>query len=196
MSSHFGIRRRRGSGEDGAGWIYADLFLALTIVGLGSASITAGDAFGSDAPTPTTTTVASDATLPIFQLSCVEFGIELPRAIVDKGTNFVGAEIQKRVAREITTRGWNELQAKPGLAILSGGFDEDQKYTDGARLAQATVALVRSSTSLLGGIEIRTTGARVIQVNGVQVSVGAAGDFVLVVYLAYSGPPIEENCET
>ena len=41
------LRRRRkssGSGEDGAGWIYADLFLALMIVGLGSAVITSSAA--------------------------------------------------------------------------------------------------------------------------------------------------------
>lgn len=195
MPSHFGFRRRRGSGEDGAGWIYADLFLALTIVGLGSAIITSGDVFGSGTPTSTTTTVATDATLPAFQLSCEEFGVGLPRATVVAGTASVGAAIQKAVMREIARRGWNESQAKPGLVILAGGFDEGQVHGDGDRLAQEKSLLVRSSTDLLTSVEMRTTGARFLRVNGERVAVGNANDYLLIVYLVYSGRAIDENCE-
>lgn len=195
MPSQFGFRRRRGSGDEGAGWIYADLFLALTIVGLGSAVVTAGNAFGSDVSGPASTTVSSTTTLPVLRLSCVEFGIPLSSDVIEAGPTSIGSAVSEGVANEIAARGWSSDQARPGLAILSGGFNVDQDHVDGVRLAQAQVGLVRSSTPLLAGVEMRTTGARVIQVNGKQVAVGDAGNYVLVVYLVHSGPPTEENCE-
>lgn len=194
MPTHLSFRRKRGASEDGAGWIYADLFLALTIVGLGSAIITTGNASGSVASVSSTTT-PTETTLPAFRLSCVEFGIGLPRSIVDKGSASIGAAIQAGVALEIAARGWNEPQAKPGLVILAGGFDEGQIHGDGALLAQKQEPIVRSSTSLLKGVEMRTSGARFLSVNGERVKVGDAGDFLLVVYLVYGGPAVEENCE-
>ena len=60
------FRRRSSSAEEGIGWIYADLFLALTIVGLGSAVIT-------------TSSPSSSAEAPkVFQLSCAEFSVPVP----------------------------------------------------------------------------------------------------------------------
>lgn len=189
MPSHFGFRRRRSSGEDGAGWIYADLFLALTIVGLGSAIITSGVALSSGTPAVTTTTQ------PTFQLSCAEFGIKLPNQVMERGKAAIGRAIENGIAAEIKDRGWTEEQAKPGLVILAGGFGSDEQPGEGDKRAQAKVASVRSSTPLLNGVEVRTIGAQTLGVDGERFGVGGAGNYVLVVYLVYSGEKLEENCE-
>ncbi|MBJ7461446.1 MAG: hypothetical protein JHC90_07630, partial [Ilumatobacteraceae bacterium] len=102
------LSRRRHSGEDGAGWIYADLFLALMLVGLGSAIVT------SSSPSPaaqaaTSTTVASAKT---FQLSCTEFVI---RPESDLSPEVGGKQIEAAVGQEITRRGWAPDTAKPGF---------------------------------------------------------------------------------
>ena len=189
MPSHFGFRRRRSSGEDGAGWIYADLFLALTIVGLGSAIITSGIALSSGTPAVTTTTQ------PTFQLSCAEFGIKLPNQIMERGRAAIGKAIESGIAAEIKDRGWSEEQAKPGLVILAGGFSSSEQPGEGDQRAQGKVPSVRSSTPLLNGVEVRTIGASSLRVDGERVGVGGAGSYVLIVYLVYSGEKLEENCE-
>lgn len=189
MPSHFGFRRRRSSGEDGAGWIYADLFLALTIVGLGSAIITSGIALSSGTPAVTTTT------LPTFQLSCAEFGIKLPNQVMERGKAAIGSAIENGIAAEIKDRGWTADQAKPGLVILAGGFSSDEQPGEGDQRAQGKVPSVRSSTPLLNGVEVRTIGATSLRVDGERVGVGGAGSYVLIVYLVYSGEKLEENCE-
>jgi hypothetical protein len=195
VPSQFGFRHKRNSGDDGAGWIYADLFLALTIVGLGSAIITSGNALGSDSPSAVGTTVVTTTTVPTFQLSCAEFAIKLSRDIVDLGADSIRTAIESGVAAEISSRGWSVQQAKPGLAILAGGFDVDEEHSAGDRRAQQKLTLVRSSTALLSGVEMRTSGAQSLRVNGGRSAVGRAGDYVLIVYLAYSGPKLEESCE-
>ena len=180
MSKGFGRRRKSGSGEDGAGWIYADLFLALMIVGLGSAVIT------SSSPAP------PNADAPkIFQLSCAEFGVKVPANV---SASSGGAEIDAAIAAEITKRGWTVEASKPGLAIVMGGFSGAEGPGDGDGRAKALVSRLRASSLQLQQIEMRTAGARSVRVNGVETSVGGAGSFLMVVYLLFSGPQLTEDC--
>jgi hypothetical protein len=175
----FGFRRKAGSGEDGAGWIYADLFLALMVVGLGSAVITASSPSGPSATTAPKT----------FQLSCAEFGVRVPGNIAGGGE-----QIEKAVASEIAKRGWTPESSKPGLVIVMGGFSGNETPGAGDGRAQSILPRLRSSTPLLQQVEMRTGGARSVRINGDQVTVGGAGSFVMVMYLLFSGPQLTEDC--
>lgn len=179
MARRFGFARRRDSAEDGAGWIYADLFLALTVVGLGSAVITVASASGAP-QTPTEKT---------FQLSCEEFSIRVPANIASGG-----AQIEQAVGAEIGRRGWAPDSSKPGLVIVMGGFSAGETPGDGDGRAKAILARLRASTPLLQQVEMRTAGAQSVRVNGQQTSVGGAGSYLMVTYLLFSGPALTEDC--
>lgn len=177
MSRGFGFRRKSSSGEDGAGWIYADLFLALMIVGLGSAAITTSPASGST-PAPKT-----------FQLSCAEFAVRVPGNI-----RAGGAAIESAVSAEIAKRGWSPDSSKPGLVIVMGGFSGSESPGAGDNRAQGVLPQLRASTPLLQQVEMRTAGARSVRVNGVATTVGGAGSYLMVTYLLFSGPQLQEDC--
>lgn len=177
MARGFGFRRRSSGGEDGTGWIYADLFLALTIVGLGSAVVT------SSSPTP-----AANAP-KTFQLSCAEFPVRVPANVKSNG-----AQIDNAINQEIAKRGWSAESSKPGLVIVMGGFGGNESPGDGDARAKALTSSLRAASPQLASVEMRTAGARSVSVNGQQTTVGGAGSFVLVVYLLYSGPALSEDC--
>lgn len=175
-------RRRPSGGEDGTGWIYADLFLALTIVGLGSAIVTVSSPAGGAAPTTAPKT---------FQLSCREFAVKVPGNLnPERG----GTQIEKAVADEIAERGWNADIAKPGFVLLMGGFGDSESPGDGDRRAKALLPRLRTSTELLQGVEMRTGGARSVRIDGKNTTVGGAGSYLMVTYLLFSGPPLVEDC--
>ena len=176
MARGFGFRRKSNSGEEGAGWIYADLFLALMIVGLGSAAVTTSPASGSPAAQKT------------FQLSCAEFAVRVPGNI--RG----GAAIESAVAAEIAKRGWSPDSSKPGLVIVMGGFSGSESPGAGDNRAQGVLPQLRASTPLLQQVEMRTAGARSVRVNGVATTVGGAGSYLMVTYLLFSGPQLQEDC--
>jgi hypothetical protein len=180
MSRRFGFGRKSNSGEDGTGWIYADLFLALTIVGLGSAVIT------SSTPSPS----AADAP-KIFQLSCAEFSVPVPANI---SATTGGKQIEGAIGAEIAKRGWAPESSKPGFAIVMGGFEGSEGPGAGDGRAKALLGRLRASSPLLKQIEMRTAGARSVGVNGTETSVGGAGSFLMVVYLLFSGPQLTEDC--
>jgi len=174
------LRRRRrstSSGEDGAGWIYADLFLALMIVGLGSAVVTTSSPSGAAAP-------------PTFQLSCTEFPVKVPGNLSSDG----GAQIEAAISSEINKRGWSGETAKPGLVIVFGGFSAGEGPGDGDRRAQGIRSALRASSPLLEKVEMRSGGASSVTVNGKVNTVGGAGTFLLVVYLLFNGPDLAEDC--
>jgi hypothetical protein len=175
-------RRRPNGGEDGVGWIYADLFLALTIVGLGSAIVTVSSPAGGAAPTTVPRT---------FQLSCREFAVKVPGNL-DPGRG--GAEIERAIAAEIADRGWTDDVAKPGFVLVMGGFGSAESPGDGDRRAKALLPRLRRSTELLQGVEMRTGGARSVRIDGKNTTVGGAGSFTMVTYLLFSGPPLVEDC--
>jgi hypothetical protein len=47
---------------------------------------------------------------------------------------------------------------------------------------------------MLRAVEMRAIGSKAAAVNGAQQAIGGAGSFLLVVYLLYSGPQLEEDC--
>lgn len=178
MSRRLGLRRRRTE-EDGTGWIYADLFLAMMVVGMGSAIIsTAVPTSGGQAPVQQT-----------FQLSCTEFAIKLPPNVAASGP-----VVDSEVAAEIARRGWTPETSKPGLAIVMGGYNSNEAPGNGDSRARQIVPRLREASPLLTDIEMRTVGARGITVDGQQFTVGGAGSYLMVVYLLFSGPPLEEDC--
>lgn len=177
-----GRHRRSSSGEDGAGWIYADLFLALMIVGLGSAVIT------SSSPTSGAATTSAP---PTFQLSCAEFPVKVPRNLSRKNG---GAQIEAAITSEISKRGWSGETAKPGLVIVFGGFSGSETAGAGDRRAQNLRSTLRASVPPFQQVEMRTGGAQSVRVNGVSSDVGGAGSFLLVVYLLFNGPDLTEDC--
>jgi len=178
------LKRRRkssGSGEDGAGWIYADLFLALMIVGLGSAVITSSSPSGAASTTAPAT----------FQLSCAEFPVRVPRNLTAANG---GAEVQAAITAEISKRGWSGESAKPGLVIVFGGFSGSETAGAGDRRAQSLRATLRAAVPQFQQVEMRTGGAQNITVNGSASDVGGAGSFLLVVYLLFNGAALTEDC--
>lgn len=177
MARRFGFARKSSSGEDGAGWIYADLFLALMVVGLGSAVITSSSP-SQGAAQPKT-----------FQLSCAEFAVRVPGNIQGGGT-----QIDQAIATEIAKRGWTPDSSKPGLVIVMGGFSGSETPGAGDRRAKSILPQLRAASPLLQQVEMRTAGARSVRVNGDETTVGGAGSFLMVTYLLFSGPPLTEDC--
>ena len=178
MARRFGFARRSHSAEDGTGWIYADLFLAMMVVGLGSAIVTTSTPSSGAAPQEKT-----------FQLSCQEFAIKLPGNVANSGP-----VIESEVAAEIARRGWAPEASKPGLAFVVGGYNEDEEPRDGDVRARSVLPRVRASTPLLENVEMRTSGSRGVLVEGQRYSVGGAGSYQMLMYLLYSGPQLEEDC--
>ena len=177
MARRFGFGRRSSSGEDGAGWIYADLFLALMVVGLGSAVITASSPSSGATQAKT------------FQLSCAEFAVKVPRNIRSGGP-----QIERAISSEIAKRGWTPDSSKPGLVIVMGGFSNSESPGYGDGRARSILPQLRSSTPLLQQVEMRTGGAQSVRVNGTGTTVGGAGSYLMVIYLLFSGPLLTEDC--
>jgi hypothetical protein len=212
VASGFGFGRHRNSSEEGVGWIYADLFLALTIVGIGSASITAissaatpdpavvavettttiatgdGDdpAESTTSTSPTTTTIAE-----AFQLSCVEFAIPLDGSLANGTADDV---VSAAIAQEVERRGWDADDARPGMVLVMGGYNNNESASAGDVRARNLVPALRNAVPQLADVEIRTLGAQVVRVQGESVTVGGAGSAVLVVYLVHRGDPLDEDC--
>lgn len=179
MARRFGFARRSHSQEDGTGWIYADLFLAMMVVGLGSAIITTAAPTSGGAPPVERT----------FQLSCQEFAIKLPGNMAS-----AGPVIESEVAAEIARRGWTPESSKPGMAIVMGGYGSSEAPGNGDARAQQSLPRLRASSALLENIEMRTMGARTVRVDGQQFSVGGSGSYLMVVYLLYNGSQLDEDC--
>jgi hypothetical protein len=178
VARRFGFARRSHSAEDGTGWIYADLFLAMMVVGLGSAIVTTSMPTNGGTPQEKT-----------FQLSCQEFAIKLP----GNPTN-AGPVVESEVAAEIARRGWSPEASKPGLAIVVGGYNENEEPRDGDTRARSILSRLRASTPILENVEMRTSGSRGVLVEGQRYTVGGAGSYQLLMYLLYSGPQLEEDC--
>jgi hypothetical protein len=178
MARRFGVRRRSESSEDGTGWIYADLFLAMFVVGLGSAIVTTSAPTSGATPTEKT-----------FQLSCQEFAIKLPGNVASSGP-----VVESEVAAEIGRRGWAPEASKPGLAIVMGGYNSNEAPGNGDARARQILPRLRATSPLLEKIEMRTVGARSVRVDGQQFTVGNSGSYLMVVYLLYSGQQLDEDC--
>ncbi len=182
-----GFARRGGGDESGAaGWIYADLFLAMMVVGLGSAVVTTVGAGG--------TKPLVEPLVSTFRLSCEEFLVPLSAGLVSRGKTAIGASVDAAVAKELAKRGWETDQGKPGLVIVAGGVSSNETAGDGDARAQRLSPTIRNSSELLKSVEIRTIGASAVRLNGARKLIGSAGNYGLIVYLVYSGGELLENC--
>jgi hypothetical protein len=105
-----------------------------------------------------------------------------------------GKQIEAAVGEEITRRGWAPDTAKPGFVIVMGGFSGNEGPGDGSNRAKSLQPALRKSTPMLRAVEMRAIGSKAAAVNGAQQAIGGAGSYLLVVYLLYSGPQLEEDC--
>ena len=75
-----------------------------------------------------------------------------------------------------------------------GGFSGSEGPGDGSNRAKSKQPALRKSTPMFSAVEMRAIGSKAAAVNGEQQAIGGAGSYLLVVYLLYSGPQLEEDC--
>jgi hypothetical protein len=178
-------RQRVASNHDIAGWLYADVFLALMIMGVGS-SVVVRQMIPSDSAAPPP--AAAQATV-----SCREFAVPVNAQIVD-GTDAALADyVTAAVDRQVMQRGWTSDVARPALVIVLGGFELYESAGDGDANARVLRTRLRRVVPMLTNVEMRTGGSRSALVDSDQIVVGNNGDFVLVVYLLHSDN-VEQEC--
>lgn len=183
------VRRRDTSSQDIAGWLYADVFLALMIVGVGS-SVVVRQMIPSDSvlPPPAAANPASIATV-----SCREFAIHVDAQTADGSDALLADVVTAAMVSEITARRWNVDEVQPALIIVLGGFEMYESAGDGDVSARAFRSRLRRVVPELATVEMRTGGSRSAVVNDQPLDVGNNGEFLLVVYLLHSGE-IEREC--
>lgn len=189
MVHRHNARRRDTSGHDIAGWLYADVFLALMIMGVGS-SVVVRQMIPSDSVLPPP---AAANTTSLGTVSCREFAIRVDAQTADASDAVLADVVTSAVNGEIFARGWSIDNAQPALVIVLGGFELYESAGDGDVSARAFRARVRRVVPEFANVEMRTGGSRSVVVNDERVDVGNNGDFVLVVYLLHSGE-IEQEC--
>ncbi len=194
-----------------SGWLFADLFLALIVVGFSLSWVPKEEAARSTEPPATTTTTTTIPMQPfettttvatVYQLSCQEFGIPLNQNLNEglDGTVFL---INRAIRDEISRRGWNPDDVKPGLINLFAGYlktgditsDQSGAYSRAAALKQKLISEIPE----FGQIDIRPAIATSTKVDtglGGSKSFSATNNssYVMVIYFVYSGPPLSENC--
>ena len=190
-----------------SGWLFADLFLALIVVGFSLSWVTKEVATKSTEPPATTTTtipmqpLETTTTLPtVYQLSCQEFGIPLNS---DEGLDATIVLIDQAISEEILRRGWNPDDVKPGLINLFAGYLETGDIKADQRSASSRALSLKSQIISkipdFGRIDIRTSIGRSISVDTglggtTNLSAGSNSSYIMVIYFVYSGPPLNENC--
>jgi len=183
------VRRPNTSSHDIAGWLYADVFLALMIVGVGS-SVVVRQVIPSDSVLPP----PAAASAPWFgTVSCREFAIRIDARTADDSDAVLADVVATAMNSEIVARGWSIDDTQPALVIVLGGFELYESAGDGDMSARALRTRVRRIVPEFANVEMRTGGSRSAVVNDERVDVGNNGDFVLVVYLLHSGE-IEQEC--
>lgn len=194
-----------------SGWLFADLFLALIVVGFSLSWVTKEEAAKSTEPPATTTTTTTIPMQPfettttlatVYQLSCQEFGIPL-NLNLNEGLDETVRLIDRAIRDEISRRGWNSNDVKPGLINLFAGYLETGDVKSDQRGASSRAEALKKKLVLeipeFARIDIRASIARSTQVDtglGGSKSFSATSNssYVMVIYFVYSGPPLSENC--
>lgn len=164
-----------------AGWLYADVFLALMIMGVGS-SVVVRQMVPSDLVSPP----PAAANTPTAIVSCNEMAVRLDAATIDGTDDELSRVISDAMNAEITQRGWSVDGAQPALVIVLGGFELYESAGDGDANARALRTRLQRVVPILAEVEMRTGGSRSVMVNNAPVNVGNSGEFVLVVYLLHT----------
>ena len=171
-------RTRSTESSSGVGWLYADPFLALMLVGFGS-SVVVRHAIPSASASPSP--AAANAVL-----SCNEFAVPLAAQLADATDDALRTFITTAIDDEIERRGWELSSARVAFVIVVGGFELYEGAGDGDVNARAMRARIRKIVPALATAEMRTAGARSTTLNDARLPVGNNGDYVLVMYLLHS----------
>lgn len=198
------IRRRGVAGEEPsalAGWLYADLLLALVVVGFATAWITQSSPPPPKPTSPpssvsTTTTTSTTTTAPdgpvTFQLSCDEMFI---------GPEILGlsplerdAQVRNLVEEAKLMYGWKPDDAKPAIVLLYGGHQGDAAKGERAAALMGD-NLRKELPDLFGRVEMRSGGATSVNVNGQKQKIGTSNTNVgMLIYFVYQGSLRMEDC--
>ena len=194
-----------------SGWLFADLFLALIVVGFSLSWVTKEEAAKSTEPPATTTTTTTipmqpqetTTTVPnVYQLSCQEFGIPLNQNLNESLDETV-LLINRAIRDEISRRGWNPDDVKPGLINLFAGYLETGDIKSDQRGASSRADDLKKKLIAeipeFARIDIRASIGRSTQVDtglggSENFSATTNSSYVMVIYFVYSGPPLNENC--
>jgi hypothetical protein len=183
-----------------AGWVYADLLLALSIVALGATSflvIAKNLPLDSESPaSPTTPTTAPTTTVPEIQvanLSCDEVVFKFTRSELDKSGTALGRRFDAEVRRHASI--YKLRDAKVGLMLLYGGYNSQAEQTKaGKKRADEIETQLRKASAQLRSVEARTFGASQITKGNEVLTVGGTNEFAIVAYLVYDGDPKYNGC--
>ncbi len=180
--------RRNSSGfHDSVGWLYADIFLALMIVGVGS-SVVVRQVVPSVSASP------SPATGMSTRLSCNEFAVSIPALVADASDDVVLGHVTQQLNDEIARRGLTSDTATPALVLVMGGFELYENAGDGEVNARTMRSRLRKIVPPFLDVEMRTGGSRSAVVDGVRTTVGNNGDYLLVVYLLQTQSEVQ-SCQ-
>ena len=182
------IRRDSNSLVSSAGWLYADLLLALTIIGFSAVVAT-----NHTDPPPTTTTVAQSTTVPKEKLStnlnCNEFAIRLDS---EANQSAVDQIVDSQVREAISNENFPLDETQVGIVIMYGGYGSGETVTDGKNYAISFKPKIRN-TSWMRNSELVLGGANQIEIGSNRVAVGPR-EILLKVYLVYRGDPNSSGC--
>lgn len=179
-----------------AGWVYADLLLALSIVALGATSfLVVAKNLPNDDSGPSSTTVPT-TTIPEIQvanLSCDELIFRFTQDDFDSSSVSLGRRFDETVKQYATDNGLRD--AKVGLMLLYGGYNTQTERTfAGKKRADAIERQLRITSGQLRTVESRTFGASQITQGTSELKVGGPRDFAIVAYLVYNGDPKISGC--
>jgi len=179
-----------------AGWVYADLLLALSIVALGATSFLVvvtnppEDDSGSSPTTVPTTTIPE---IQVANLSCDELVFKFTRTELETSPASLGARFDNRVRQHADANGLRD--AKVGIMLLFGGYNTRSERTSAGKKRADEIELALRATSLqLRSVETRTYGASQITQGATELEVGGSQDFAIVAYLVYDGDPNNSGC--
>jgi len=163
-----------------AGWLYADLLLALTIIGFGT--IVARKE--TDPPPPPKVSQLSST-----NLNCNEFAIRL-----DSGSAqpLVSQIVDDEVRNAISNGNLPIDQTRVGLVIIYGGYGSNETVTDGKTHAKNFIPKIKQ-TDWMSSSELVLGGANQVEIGLDRVSVGPR-EILLKVYLVYQGDPASSGC--
>ncbi|MBM4077858.1 MAG: hypothetical protein FJ267_19690 [Planctomycetes bacterium] len=179
-----------------AGWVYADLLLALSIVALGATSfLVVVTNLPEKEPGPSSTTIPT-TTVPEIQvanLSCDELVFKFTRTELETSPASLGARFDNRVRQYADANGLRD--AKVGIMLLFGGYDTQSERTSaGKKRADDSEPILRSNSQQLRSVEARTGGASRITQGTKELQIGGPEDFAIVAYLVYDGDPKLSGC--
>lgn len=179
-----------------AGWVYADLLLALSIVALGATSflVVANNLPENDSgSSPTTVPTTTIPEIQVANLSCDELVFRFNQSEVETSAASLGARFDDKVRQHAATKGLRD--AKVGLLLLYGGYDiQSERTSAGKKRADEIEPSLRAISTQLQSVETRTFGASQITQGATELKVGGSQDFAIVAYLVYDGDPNNSGC--